>query len=296
MGKFINPFTDWGFKRIFGQKINKDLLIAFLNSLFEGEFVIKDIEFKDKEMLGLTKDSRGAVFDVYCTTDDGKNIIVEMQNSGQTYFIDRSIFYTSHAIVNQSIRGNWNYKLSPVYTICFMNFLNKDDGINKFRTDVGICDMKTGALLSGNVRIVYLALPLFKREEADECKDDFERWIYILKNMSTFERMPFLAKNAVFQKLAAITDVRTLSKQEMEKYDEDLKNLRDAYATYEYAENKGLAKGLEKGLEKGREEGMDEANRKTVRNLTAMGMSPDIIAKATGLSKDKIREMQQSAE
>ena len=301
MGKFINPFTDWGFKRIFGQKISKELLIDFLNSLFEGEFVIKDINFKDKEMLGMTKDSRGAVFDVYCTTDDGKDIIVEMQNSGQTYFVDRSIYYTSRAIVNQAERGPWNYKLSPVYTVCFMNFIDRSAGIVKFRTDVCVCDLVTGAPISKNIRIVYLSLPLFARNEADECKTDFERWIYILKNMSTFERMPFMAKNAVFKKLAEISDVRALSKSEMEKYDADLKNLRDAYATYEYAENKGMAKGMAqgmkqgmaKGMKQGLEKGKAEANEGTVFNLTKLGMTVDFIMKATGLTEDDIKRIQQ---
>ena len=78
MGRFINPFTDWGFKRIFGQEINKDLLIQFLNDLLVGERHITDLRFMDKEQLAETKDQRGAVYDIFCETDTKERIIVEM--------------------------------------------------------------------------------------------------------------------------------------------------------------------------------------------------------------------------
>ena len=86
MGRYINPFTDWGFKRLFGQEFSKDLLINFLNDLFEGEFQIKDVTFKDKEQLGDTNDLRGCIFDIYCVTDDDKHFIVEMQNRWVRFF------------------------------------------------------------------------------------------------------------------------------------------------------------------------------------------------------------------
>ena len=132
MPKFINPFSDWGFKKIFGQEINKDLLIKFLNDLLEGERHITDLTFKDKEQLPELKSMRGIIYDIYCTTDSGEHIIVEMQNRYQPYFTDRSIFYTSRNIINQGVKGmkeveggkreNWNYLLAPVYTVCMMNY------------------------------------------------------------------------------------------------------------------------------------------------------------------------------
>ena len=93
MGRFINPFTDWGFKRIFGQEINKDLLIQFLNDLLVGERHITDLRFMDKEQLPEAKDQRGAIYDIFCETDTKEQIIVEVQYRHQPYFLDRSIFY-----------------------------------------------------------------------------------------------------------------------------------------------------------------------------------------------------------
>ena len=80
MGKYINPFTDWGFKRLFGQEFSKDLLISFLNDLLVGELQVKNVVFKDKEELPSTKDQRGIIYDVYCETDKGERFILEMQN------------------------------------------------------------------------------------------------------------------------------------------------------------------------------------------------------------------------
>ena len=88
MARFINPFTDVGFKRIFGQEINKDLLIDFLNGLLEGEKHIVDIRFLDKEVLPAFAQDRGVIYDVYCTNESGEQFIVEMQNREQTFSVN----------------------------------------------------------------------------------------------------------------------------------------------------------------------------------------------------------------
>lgn len=191
MPRFINPFSDWGFKKIFGQEINKDLLIKFLNDLLDGEHHIEDLTFKDKEQLPELKSMRGIIFDVYCTTDKGEHFIVEMQNRYQPYFTDRSIYYASRTIVNQGIKGTveteygkrevWNYLLAPVYTICLLNYGIDELTPRKFRTDVALMDMKEKTIFSNRVRLIYLMLPLFDKKTEAECETDFERWIYILK-------------------------------------------------------------------------------------------------------------------
>lgn len=274
MAKFINPFSDWGFKRIFGQDISKDLLIDFLNNLFEGELVIKSISFKNNEQIGLTEDSRGIIFDIYCTTSNDENIIIEMQNRSQTYFIDRALYYTSRVIVNQGEKGEWDYRLTPVYTICFMNFIDKNLNNENFRTDLILADKNTGRKVSDKIRITYLMLPLFNKNE-DECSNNFDKWIFILKNMAVFERMPFMAKNAVFRKLAEISDITALSKDEQEKYGESLKILRDNYAIYKAAEK----------------EGEDRARYSMASKLLSKGFDIKDICEITGLSINDIEKL-----
>ena len=300
MGRFINPFTDWGFKRIFGQEINKDLLIQFLNELLAGERHITELQFSDKEQIPETKDRRGAIYDIFCKTDNGEQIIVEIQNRRQPFFMDRSIFYASRAVVGQGLKGEeWDYKLSAVYTICFMNFHLSEAPLKKFRMDIGLMDMQELKLVSDKFRLIYLMLPLFPKKEEVECENNFERWIYVLKNMETLERMPFQAQNALFRKLAEITDVSTLSSKERERYDESLKIYRDNYAADQYSYNKGRSEGEKKGLEKGRREGLEEGLQKGLQQGTALiaknmkegGMDIQIIIRYTGLTKEQIDQL-----
>ena len=319
MAKFINPFTDWGFKHIFGRDISKDLLIDFINGLFAGKMRITNLNFCNTEQISETNDDRNVVFDLFCTTDDGEKIIVEMQNRPQTYFIDRAVFYTSRAISNQGSVGEWDYHLTPVITICFMNFVTfgkeKDNGESRgrkkeydapFRVDMILADEKTGKRLSDKMHFTFLQLPVFQKEE-DECENDFERWIYILNNMETFQRMPFLAQNAVFRKLAEISDISTLSKEEHKKYDESIKRYRDTMAVIDYAAKEERAKGRAEGRAEGRVEGLAEGRAeglaegeakgevkgqaKLVSNMLKSGMSIASIASCTGLTEEELVQL-----
>ena len=237
MGRFINPFTDWGFKRIFGQEFSKALLIDFLNDLLVGERCITDVTYHDKEQLAFTADLRCMIYDIYCTTDTGDHIIVEMQNKPHPYFLDRSLCYASRCIVEQVKKGNkrdtdgtkdtdeeekhtgMNYHVLPVYTICFMNF--KDEALTKFRTDVVLADRDSHRIMSDRLRFIYLTLPLFKVKE-EECATNFDKWIYVLKHMEALERMPFTSQKQVFKALAEYADRHSLNKEENERYEESL--------------------------------------------------------------------------
>ena len=266
MARFIDPRVDWAFKRIFGSEDTKECLITFLNGLFEDELVIKDVTFAKTEKLGLRPDDRGVVFDVYCVTNEGKHIIVEMQKKEQEYFADRALYYTARAIVQQGVRGIWDYHLAPVYTVCFT-------------------DLQTRQRVSDRMRIVYLQLPLFDKHTEAECMDIFDCWIYIMKNMNMFEQMPFSEKYPVFRKLAEIGDLRKLSREELELYDEDIKNMRDIYATRKFDEKKGMEIGMAKGMEK--------EKLATARRLLSMGLSEAQVATATELPLEEIQKMKE---
>ena len=101
--RYINPFVDYGFKKLFGTEENKDLLISFLNAIiFDREGVITNVTYKNIEQLGDSRDRRNCYFDVYCETQDGSDFIVEMQNARKTYFKDRSLFYAAKPIRDQA--------------------------------------------------------------------------------------------------------------------------------------------------------------------------------------------------
>lgn len=286
MAKFINPFTDVGFKRIFGQEISKPVLIAFLNALLDGERKIVDLQYLDKEQPGETIDNRSLIYDVYCKLDNDDYIIVEMQNKSQPFFKNRSIYYISRSISRQGEPGNdWVYDVKAVYIIALLNF-HRDDISKEFRTDVALMDMKHKTLFSDKMRLVYLQLPYFTKD-LDECETLLEKLIYVLKHMDVLQRMPWLAQDAVFQKLASIADVASLTKQERIAYDENLRIYRDNIAVFEgqYLE------GLEKGEAKGRAEGRAEALKENARRMKADGMATDLIAKYTGLTVEEIESL-----
>lgn len=295
MAKFINPFTDVGFKKIFGQEVSKDLLINFLNALLEGEKVIQDIQFMDKELLPEFLGGRGLIYDIYCTTDEGEHFIVEMQNSAQLNFKERAIYYLSHALARQGEKGaDWRFDLRAVYGVFFMNFKLKDH-TNKLRTDVILTDRDTHEPFSEKVRMIFIELPSFAKREEDECENDFERWIYVLKNMETLQRLPFKARMAVFEKLEKIVDIASLSKDEREKYDESIKVYRDNLVTYAGAIKEGMEKGMEegmkKGMEKGMEMGMEKAKLENAKTMKTLGLAADIIMQVTGLSAEEIEKL-----
>ena len=186
---------------------------------------------------------------------------------------------------------DWDYQLSAVYTICFMNFQSSGLPLKKFRTDVGLMDMQALRPVSDKFRLIYLRRPLFPRKTEAECENDFERWIYVLKNMETLERMPFQAQNAVFEKLASITDVSALSQEDQERYEESLRIYRDNYAADQYSFNRGLAKGIEKGIAEGLEKGRTEERTVIARNLKESGVDIQVIIHSTGLTKEQIDQL-----
>ena len=159
----------------------------------------------------------------------------------------------------------------------FLNF-RLTDLPSKLRTDIVPADRDTHELFTDKMRYIFLELPSFKKEES-ECETDFERWIYVLKNMETLQRLPFKARNAVFKKLEEIVDIASMSKEERMRYDESIKVYRDQLAVMEFERNKGLA------------EGRAEEKENVARNLKRMGMDVETIAKATGLDPDVIESL-----
>ena len=279
MGKFINPFTDVGFKRIFGQEFSKPVLIAFLNGLLKDERCIVDVKFLDKEQIRINDGDRSLIYDIYCETETGEHIIVEMQNKYQPYFKKRSIYYLSRSIVEQGERGSeWSYDIKAVYLVAFLDF-KLNDISSEFRTDVALMDMKRHTLFSDKVRLTYLQLPYFTKE-ADECENIFERIIFVLKNMDILQRMPWVAQDTVFKRLSDIAEVASLDKEERRQYDESLRHYRDTLVVMEGQYLEGEAKGRAEGEKK---KALDIA-----RNLKAMGLSIDDIARASGLTTDEV--------
>lgn len=164
----------------------------------------------------------------------------------------------------------------------------------QFRTDVVLYNMQAKKVFTDKERFIFLQLPRFTKE-AEDCKNDFERWIYVLKNMEVLDRMPWVAKDSVFHRLAQIAEVSNMSEEDRIKYDSALRHYRDTISVLQGAIDKGKALGQTEGFAKGQAEGRAEGRAEGVSNVAKKmkenGISSDIITKMTGLSTEEIEKL-----
>jgi predicted transposase/invertase (TIGR01784 family) len=281
MKRFINPFTDMSFKRIFGQEEHKSILISFLNTLFEDEIIIEDLKYMDKEQVGDEDDSRTIIFDIYCTTNTGEHVIVEMQNRSQPNFKERSIYYMSSAIVNQGRKGYWDYDVKAVYGVFFMNFISS--AIKpRLRNDVVFAYKDTGEQFSDKMRMIYITIPLMTKKE-DECVNNFERWIYVMKNMEHLTEIPYKQILSEMLNFEEVADYESLKGDARRKYERDLKRYRDNLSCINGAR--------EQGRQEGRQEGFKNAVYKIALSLKKNNAPIELIVSSTGLTPEQIASL-----
>ena len=291
--RYVNFYTDFAFKRLFGTEPNKELLISFLNALLHGREEIREITYLNTEHLGTQEYDRRAVFDVYCVNEKGEHFLVEMQKGEQQFFKDRSVYYSTFAIREQAPRGEWNYGLKGIYTIGILNFcFNKKD--STYYHEVKLMDTATREVFYDKLTFIYLEMPKFTKTEA-ELSTMFDKWLYAIRNLPSLLERPRALYEKVFQRLFEAAEIAKFDRRERYEYEESLKAYRDWFSVMETAElrgeERGHAKGLKEGHAKGLEEGTHKANVATALRLKQMGLSVEDIQKATGLSEEEIREL-----
>ena len=287
--RYISLLTDFGFKRIFGTNPNKDLLIDFLNSLFDGEQVVKNVTFLNSEHVGDVRTDRKAIFDVYCENEKGEKFIVEMQNASQKYFKDRSLYYATFPIREQAKKGEvWNYELKHVYVVALLNYDMTDSAFaqDTINHDIGLLDKQTHKVFNDKLTVKYVEIAKFNKS-IEELKTNYDKWIYVLQNLSRLDRQPRYLQTEVFSRLFNQAEIARFSKTELREYEDSLKAYRDMKNSLDNAEEKGIAKGLAKG----RAEGKKDKAVEIAKKLLEMDMPIDAIMKATGLSQEEITKL-----
>ena len=284
--RYISLLTDFGFKRIFGTAPNKDLLINFLNSLFDGRKVIKSLKYSNSEHVGDIYTERKAIFDVYCESEDGEKFIVEMQNASQKFFKDRSVYYSTFPIREQAPKGDtWNYKLNPVYTVALLNYDMKDEtafDMNEISHHVQLCDTATKRVFYDKLEFIYVEVAKFNKTE-NELVTPYDKWLYALKNLSSLNERPAALRDKIFDRLFQVAEIAKFTPVELKEYEDSLKTYRDLKNSLDTAEEKGRVEG--------RVEGRLEEKIAIARNLKSMGMSISDVSKATGLQEEEIKAL-----
>ena len=286
--RYISLLTDFGFKRIFGTAPNKDLLINFLNCLFAGRKVIKDLKYNNSEHVGDIYTERKAIFDVYCESVDGEKFTVEMQNASQKYLKDRTVFYSTYPIREQAPKGDWNFKLDPVYTVALVNYDMNEEAFDQqtISHQVQLCDTATKRVFYDKLEFIYVEVTKFNKTE-DELVTLYDKWIYALKNLAKLTDRPAALRDKIFDRLFQVAEIARFTPTELREYEDSLKAYRDMKNSLDTAEEKGVIKGIEIGRAEGRAEGI----MLTAKNLKSMGLSIADIIKATGLSEDDIMKL-----
>ncbi|PID29554.1 MAG: hypothetical protein CR982_02495 [Candidatus Cloacimonadota bacterium] len=286
--KYINPFTDYGFKRLFGTEPNKNLLLDFLNQLLKDEEGnIKSITYLKNENLGATEVDRKAIFDLYCENDKGEKFIVELQKTKQKFFKDRALYYSTFPIQEQAKKGgNWNFELEKIYTIAILDFeFDEDkDYPNKFRYDVKLKELETDEIFSDKLNFIYLEMPKFNKS-VEELETKFDKWLYVIKNLNRLERVPEKLQEKIFLQLFKTAEIAKFTREEYMAYEDSLKYYRDL--------NNSLDTAKEEGREEGIEIGRDKRTIEIAKNGLEKGYSIDMISDLTGLSEEEIKKLKQ---
>ena len=287
--RYVNFYTDFAFKKLFGTEVNKELLISFLNALLHGREEIQDISYLNTEHLGTQEYDRRAVFDVYCTNERGEYFLVEMQKGEQQFFKDRSVYYSTFAIREQAPRGEWDYGLKGIYTIGIQNFCY-DATDSSYYHEVKLMDTATKEVFYDKLTFIYLEMPKFTKTEA-ELETLFDKWLYAIRNLASLMERPRALQEKVFQHLFEAAEIAKFDRKERFEYEESLKNYRDWFSVMQTAELRGEQRGMERGLERGMAEGRMEERLSNARNLKRLDVPVGTIAQATGLSAEEIERL-----
>ena len=307
--KYVNVFTDFGFKKLFGEKPSKPLLLDFLNELLiEQEGPIKNITYLNTEHLGSSPLDRRAIFDIYCENEKGEKFIVELQKAKQSYFKDRTLFYATFPIQEQAKQNDWDFKLKAVYTVAILDFVFEEDksDIHKYRYDVKLTDIETCKVFYDKLTFIYLELPKFKKK-IDELSTNFEKWLFVLKNLHKLNKIPDQLKEERFEKLFAIAEVAHFTREELKSYEDSKKFYRDIKNSMDTAFEEGKVEGKEegkeeglkqgelKGLKKGRIEGLKEGKKTMIVEIIQKGasnnMSVETLTQLTGLTEKEVLDI-----
>ena len=270
--RYINPYTDFGFKKLFGTELNKDLLISFLNALLGGKQVVQKVSYKTTEHFGISKDSRRAIFDVFCENDKGEQFIVEMQNVYQQFFKDRTVFYSTFPIQEQGHIGEWDFHLKNVYTVGILNFCfpeNEYEPDNYFH-EIKLMDTKDKHVFYDKLTLLYLEMPKFNKTE-EQLETMFDKWLFVLRNLSRLMERPVALQERIFTKLFEQAEIARYSEEERREYELSMNAYRDITNAINTAKR--------------------DTSIEIAKSMKADGVPIQTIAKHTKLSEEEIEKI-----
>lgn len=309
--RYVNPLTDFGFKKLFGSEPNKILLIDFLNQVLPERHQIRELNYARNEQPGAGELDRKAIFDLYCVAESGERFIVELQKVKQNFFRDRSVYYASFPIQEQALKGEWDYRLEPVYTVGILDFVFDEHKHEQELLHIVELKNQRCEVFYDKLKFIYIELPKFQKE-ASELKTHFDKWLYVFRHLSQLQDRPRQLQDKIFKKLFQAAEIARFTPQERQTYESSLKYYRDMKNVMDTLRAEGLEqgrqqgieegllqglqqgiqegrqKGLQEGRQKGHQEGVKEAMAKVALEMKQAGQPVEVIIRFTGLSQEEV--------
>jgi predicted transposase/invertase (TIGR01784 family) len=316
---YISPFTDFGFKKLFGEEASKPLLIDFLNSLLPGAH-IKDLSFRNSEKLAEAAYKRNVIFDIYCENEAGEHFIVEMQKAKQNFFKERPIYYSTFPIREQVGKGVLSFDLKAVFCVGILGFTFSDYGDDAERSMV-VHEIKlknqNGIVFYNKLTYVYLEMPNFNKTE-QELVTRLDKWLYFIRNLEDFQSIPDIFKNdVIFLNALENAAFHNLTREEYDDFENEWKGYRDWHNVIGYQVDTAVQKATrelelkaeqekkaaleaalkvaEEKAEREKQEAVREAEIRSrvgvVRGMKENDVPVATIAKITGLTEDEINRI-----
>ena len=310
----MNLRSDVGFKAVFADRDNKDILIGVLNQILPPEARIEDIkEYSDREQQRDVIYGKKTVLDLVCVDKEDRTFIVEMQAAEEDSFFERCVYYASGLYHLGLSEGELYGKLHPVYVVSFLNYRLRHDDESQWDTDHFISywrftEKRTGMVADQTISVIFVELALFTKT-LEECVTESDRLFYIFRNSGGFQKIPEWIEEAggISRRLAEACEVAAFDKEKKLKYEIDKMNERDILAQRVFAERKGfeagyadgeakgladgMAKGMAEGKAEGKAEGITEGKAEVAKAMLEIGMPIGQILQLTGLTEEQVKAL-----
>ncbi len=294
--RYFNPFTDFGFKKIFGEEASKHLLKDFLNALLPASSQIAELSFNNAGQPSEFKYSY--LFDIYCQNVNGERFVLELQKAEQKFFKDRTHFYSSFPILEQAERGDWTFKLQAVFCVGILDF-TFDDYVTEPEKSQVLHQIKlkdqNNKIFYDKLTYIYLEMPNFRKTEG-QLETQLDKWLYFIKNLEDFSEIPHIfGDEVIFQSAFEKAELARLMPEDQSRYQHSLKIYRDIKNVIDTAYDEGKIEGIIEGEAKGKAEGLEEGKAagkaEIARAMKSRGLDPEFIADVTGLSISQINDL-----
>ena len=278
--RYADLLVDEVFKLVFGRESTKDVMIEFLNQVIPDRTIV-DLEFIDKEMHPIERDAKGTVYDMFCKTNDGARIIVEVQRRKQPFYPERALYYSTFQIQRQVEAGAKDYDFLPVYVISILDFMiDTKSTSDKVKTTYRLYEEDSHNLLTDRVTFIFIELPKFRKSIQELDGNILEGMYFCFKNIAILDERPGVLDHQIFRRIFEVTELYNMDQVTRNKVLDKMTTERDLINQMAYARKVAI----EEGLAEGRAEGRAEERAENIRKMLSAGIPAATLADALGIT------------